>query len=137
MTIGRPLPNVTVRERVSVDCFARRWPLLESRRPPPAQVLRPPFVADEEQLFLPEQVLATYALQTPPLVERDETQVEAEVLEQQRARGRKAGAKKRHEDAQFPEKVSAAIDDRSDHPDGSEMKPRSLAKKIIRYRKQK
>lgn len=42
--IGRPLPNVTVRERVAVDCLARRWPLLEwqPRRlaaPPPTQML--------------------------------------------------------------------------------------------------
>jgi hypothetical protein len=121
--IGRPLPNVTVRERVPVDCFARRGPLFEQQprrpaAPPPAQVLGPPLLADEEQLFPPEQVLATYALQTPPLEERNETEVKAEVKaeilelqKQQRALERKKAEDARRAQGQLPEAARTAIDE--------------------------
>jgi hypothetical protein len=102
-----------------------------SKRPPPpgpTQVLRPPLVIDPD------------------------------VVRMQRELDRKAGAEKVHLNAQFPDKVMAAIGDRPDvshnelarwlqadpvmkklvvRPDGEAMKPRSLAKKIARYRRQK
>ena len=119
MRIGRPLPNVTVCERVSVDPLARRWPLLEqqSRRPaapPPTQVLQPALVEDTGRILLPK-VEATYVLQPPLLLDNED-----EVLARQRAFGREAGARKRHLDAQLTDEDLAEIDDiRSRKPKAS------------------
>jgi hypothetical protein len=84
--------------------------------------------------------------------------IDPDATRRQRELDRKAGAEKVHLNAQFPDKVMAAIGDRPDvshnelarwlqadpvmkklvdRPDGEAMKPRSLAKKIARYRRQK
>jgi hypothetical protein len=82
---------------------------------------------------------------------------ETEILAQQRAKSRDRAAAKRRLNARFPVEVTAEIDARpgedasklarwlQDHPKlaprvahrGKPMQRRSLAKKIIRYRKQK
>jgi hypothetical protein len=80
-------------------------------RPPPPQVLRPPLVADEDQVLLPEKVEATYSIQPPFIEERDKIQVEAEALEQQRARNREKAAEKRRRDSQLTKEALTAIDE--------------------------
>jgi hypothetical protein len=86
--------------------------------PLPVQVLLPPApVVDDEQVFLPEQVVANSPAPAPlprtlvihaAFVEED---TEYEFSERRRAYGRKAGAKKRHDDAKLPDKVVAATAD--------------------------
>ena len=127
------------------------------------QVLRPPVVADEGQLSLPEQVSATCPPTNPP------TQViqapfvwqdtEDGFLKRRRAFGRRAGANTRHREAQLPDEVVAAIaeycrdrpkakNSEIAHwlqkngamkrlvalPNGKDMKHASLAKKISHVR---
>src|SRR6516165_10262410 len=56
LRIGRPLPNICVRDRASIDIFERRPPLLPGWRrevTPPTQVVRPPFFVNENKFFAP------------------------------------------------------------------------------------
>jgi hypothetical protein len=56
LRIGRPLPNISVRDRVSIGIFERRPPLLPGWRrevTPPTQVVRPPFFVNENKFFAP------------------------------------------------------------------------------------
>jgi len=127
------------------------------------QALRPPVVADEEQLSLPEHVSATCPPMNPPtqviqapFVRQD---TEDQSLKRQRAFGRRAGANTRHREAQLSDEVVTAIAEYCrDHPkaknseiahwlqknramkrlvalpNGKDMKHASLAKKISHVR---
>ena len=56
LRIGRPLPNISVRDRVSIGIFERRPPLLPGWRrevTPPTQVVRPPFFVNENIIYKP------------------------------------------------------------------------------------
>ena len=62
LRIGRPLPNICVRDRASIDIFERRPPLLPGWRrevTPPTHVVRPPFFVNENVFYTP------LALQVP------------------------------------------------------------------------
>ena len=65
LRIGRPLPNISVRDRVAIGVFERRPPLLPGWRrevTPPTQVVRPPFFVNENVFY-------------PPLTQRVPTKV--------------------------------------------------------------
>ena len=62
LRIGRPLPNICVRDRASIGIFERRPPLLPGWRrevTPPTHVVRPPFFVNENVFYTP------LALQVP------------------------------------------------------------------------
>ena len=56
LRIGRPLPNISVRDRVSIGIFQRRPPLFPGWRrevTPPTHVVRPPFFVNESVIYPP------------------------------------------------------------------------------------
>ena len=56
LRIGRPLPNICVRDRASIGIFERRPPLLPGWRrevTPPTHVVRPPFFVNENVFYTP------------------------------------------------------------------------------------
>jgi len=56
LRIGRPLPNISVRDRVSIGILERRPPLLPGWRrevTPPTQVVRPPFFVNKSIIYTP------------------------------------------------------------------------------------
>jgi hypothetical protein len=56
LRIGRPLPNICVRDRASIGIFERRRPLLPGWRrevTPPTHVVRPPFFVNENVFYTP------------------------------------------------------------------------------------
>jgi hypothetical protein len=56
LRIGRPLPNISARDRVSIGIFERRPPLLPGWRrevTPPTHVVRPPFFVNKSVIYTP------------------------------------------------------------------------------------